>query len=323
MEMKMYSYIALFVSAVLLFSSLQVDGASWSYVIGEENGPDNWDTVFPDYCSKSKQSPINIVSKSAEHKPIGDFTLVGFGSTAPTDARMKAENNGHTVEVELTSGNYFVSEGGLSAPYKAAQFHFHWGNVNTVGSEHTVDGKQYPAEVHIVCYNTKQASVAEAAGTEDGLTVLGFLIDIQDEDNPAFAPLFDALSGIQFHGDHEDLATPLIFGDILPSNLSSFYRYSGSLTTPTCNEVVVWNVFTNPILISQAQMDMFRSLNKNELGDAVNETYADTFRPVQPLNGRTVYLNDLNALPRGSGSLISPVTLGSVVAFVLATVLLK
>ncbi|XP_071789395.1 carbonic anhydrase 2-like isoform X2 [Asterias amurensis] len=302
MEMKMYSYIALLVPAVLLFSSLQVDGAEWSYVIGEENGPDNWGTVFPDYCSKSKQSPINIVSESAEHRNIGDFTLVGFGSTAPTDARMKAENNGHTVEVELAGGDYLVSEGGLSAAYKAVQFHFHWGNVNTVGSEHTVDGKQYPAEVHIVCYNTEEQSLTDAAGEEDGLTVLGFLIDIQDEDNPAFEPLFDAFSGIQFHGDHVDLATPLIFGDMFPSDLSSFYRYSGSLTTPTCNEVVVWNVFTNPILISQAQMDMFRSLNQNGLGDAVNETYVDTFRPVQPLNGRTVYLNDLDAPPSGSAN---------------------
>ena len=59
--------------------------------------------------------------------------------------------------MELTSGNYFVSEGGLSAPYKAAQFHFHWGNVNTVGSEHTVDGKQYPAEASVGDFNLNVA----------------------------------------------------------------------------------------------------------------------------------------------------------------------
>ena len=27
------------------------------------------------------------------------------------------------------------------------QFHAHWGNTNGHGSEHTVDGKSYPAEV--------------------------------------------------------------------------------------------------------------------------------------------------------------------------------
>ena len=40
----------------------------------------------------------------------------------------------------------------------------------------------------------------------------------------------------------------------LPSNRDEFYRYEGSLTTPKCQETVVWTVFTNPIQISQKQV---------------------------------------------------------------------
>lgn len=40
-----------------------------------------------------------------------------------------------------------VSGGGLSSSYKAVQFHLHWGTEGGPGSEHTIDGEQYPMEV--------------------------------------------------------------------------------------------------------------------------------------------------------------------------------
>ena len=35
------------------------------------------------------------------------------------------------------------------------QMHAHWGSCAGHGSEHTVNGKQYDAELHIVHFNTK------------------------------------------------------------------------------------------------------------------------------------------------------------------------
>ena len=40
-----------------------------------------------------------------------------------------------------------VSGGDLKTTYKAVQFHFHWGEDGGPGSEHTIDGEQYPMEV--------------------------------------------------------------------------------------------------------------------------------------------------------------------------------
>ena len=41
---------------------------------------------------------------------------------------------------------------------------------------------------------------------------------------------------------------------LLPTDKTKYFRYSGSLTTPTCNEAVTWTVFKDAVEISQAQV---------------------------------------------------------------------
>lgn len=40
-----------------------------------------------------------------------------------------------------------MSGGGLDGTYSALQFHFHWGSSDMLGSEHSIDGERYEAEV--------------------------------------------------------------------------------------------------------------------------------------------------------------------------------
>lgn len=45
---------------------------------------------------------------------------------------------------------------------------------------------------------------------------------------------------------------------LIPSeqNLTTYYRYKGSLTTPGCTEAVIWTLFENPIPLSMDQVSI-------------------------------------------------------------------
>ena len=67
--------------------------------------------------------------------------------------------------------------------YEFLEMHFHWGNVagngsDGEGSEHTIDGQSYPAELHMVHRNIHDEEVSEALEHENGLTVLGFKFQV-------------------------------------------------------------------------------------------------------------------------------------------------
>lgn len=53
-----------------------------------------------------------------------------------------------------------------------------------------------------------------------------------------------------------DLASTFRLGTLLPhvAQLSRYYRYQGSLTTPDCSEAVIWTVFEEPVGISREQV---------------------------------------------------------------------
>lgn len=53
----------------------------------------------------------------------------------------------------------------------------------------------------------------------------------------------------------------VVAANFLPRNTAGFYRYEGSLTTPNCNEVVIWTLFTNTIPISKKQVSAIRLIS--------------------------------------------------------------
>jgi len=182
-----------------------------------------------------------------------------------------------------------VSQGGLTDKYNFVQLHFHWSSdPKNGGSEHLINSKRFAAEMHLVHYNTKYSSFADATNHPDGLAVLGVMLDSNaGADHQGFAKIVQEAPSLAEAGAEKTLTNSLSLKDLLPNNLSTFYRYDGSLTTPKFAEIVTWTVFDNPIPVSESQVEVL-----NQLKDHENKPLTDNYREVQPLNGRKIFYNN-------------------------------
>lgn len=59
-----------------------------------------------------------------------------------------------------------VKGGPLEGSYRLKQFHFHWGQKQSRGSEHTVDGKPFPGEVRSSSHNLTKKGDANAVSQQ-------------------------------------------------------------------------------------------------------------------------------------------------------------
>ncbi|XP_048762747.1 carbonic anhydrase-like [Ostrea edulis] len=249
----------------------------------------SWSQMSGSQCSGTNQSPINLppMVEMEYSNNLNPFTLAGYEAlvTGPV-----ISNNGHTITVTFTNEAH-ITDGDLGSRFKAAQFHFHWGNDNTRGSEHTYNGKTYPAELHIVHYNTKYPNFGEAVSKVDGLAVLGFFIEVGPIHNCNFGPVVDALSNVQMNGNRYSINTtssPFKLRHLLPMQLKDYYRYMGSLTTPPCSETVKWTMFRDLLYMSEEQLQKLREVY---FDSSKTQPMVDNWRPPQPRNGRRVYIS--------------------------------
>lgn len=218
---------------------------AWSY--GGESGPEHWAELGPDN---------KVCSSGAQQSPIDLASAMPASATPPQVNWLPAKggmvvNNGHTIEVDV-DGAGGVEINGVN--YALKQFHFHH------PSEHTVNGKSFPLELHLV----NQAA--------DGRLAVISVLFLEGTPSPALdmiwatAPAKEAKAAVAFQID------PAKF---LPESTGAF-RYEGSLTTPPCSENVTWTVMAQPQTVSASQVAAFSTLFPNNA------------RPVQPLNRRYV-----------------------------------
>lgn len=78
-------------------------------------------------------------------------------------------------------------------------------------------------------------------------------------------------------------AINLTLSVLMGSNISEFWRYEGSLTTPPCDENVTWTIFKQRILILDYDFEDFR-----------DHLFFESYRGPQPLYNREVYRSFLH-----------------------------
>ncbi|XP_024274519.1 carbonic anhydrase 7-like isoform X1 [Oncorhynchus tshawytscha] len=256
-------------------------GHHWGY--GEQDGPDAWHKDYP-IAKGNRQSPIDIVPEDTVY----DASLPPIFVSYDHCNSINICNNGHSVTVEFddTDDKTVIRAGPLNNAYRLKQFHFHWGGKGSHGSEHTVGGKTYASELHLVHWNAdKYKTFGEAAAAPDGLAVLGIFLEIGDE-HRGLHKITDALYMVKFKGSVADFKgfNPKC---LLPNSLH-FWTYPGSLTTPPLHESVTWVVLKEPIIVSEKQMGKFRMLLFSGEEEEGRKRMENNFRPPQPLKGRKV-----------------------------------
>ncbi|XP_054244029.1 carbonic anhydrase 12 [Indicator indicator] len=309
------------VTAVLIFClktqlSVQapLNGSKWSYI-----GPDGekaWPKKYP-FCGGVFQSPIDF------HKDILQYDsnllpLEFIGYNVPSTDHFTLTNNGHSVKMYLSPTMYIRN---LPFEYTASQLHLHWGNRNkSEGSEHTVSGKHFAAELHIVHYNSeKYPDITAAMDKADGLAVLAVLLEIGPF-NPSYEKIFRHFRNVKYK-DQTAQVPGFNIRELLPDRLDEYYRYEGSLTTPPCYPSVLWTVFRYPVKISQEQLlALETAMYCTESDDPEPLEMVDNFRNVQEFHERLVFISFRDGFVV---SIVTAFTLGVLTILAVAFCLLK
>jgi len=214
-------------------------------------------------------------------------------------------NNGHNLEFRLTGNKpkMVVNSKILdNQTFELVQIHFHWGSNNKYGSEHTLEGRSFPVEMHVVHRNVKYSEEKDLTKFSDALLVVGFFIDTVSQASSyqkrdpkkihqfSFSPLKPIVNGIrkleETKSNQVEVSGVNLMGFAKSVKFNQFYHYSGSLTTPPCSEIATWVVFDTPVVVGDRQIEAFQRF---DLLGTYEKPMNNIFRPTQPVNGRVVY----------------------------------
>ncbi|MCP9262948.1 putative carbonic anhydrase 3 [Dirofilaria immitis] len=139
---------------------------NWDYCEESECGPKYWPNA-----NGRNQSPINLDLSLIKHSIMSPLKFLNY------DMKLKGEiiNNGHSVQVTLRFGSNApeIQGGGFDQAYRLVQYHLHWGLHDNEGSEHTLAGLHYPAELHLV---------HEGITNPNKIAVIGVFFMLGDDD---------------------------------------------------------------------------------------------------------------------------------------------
>ena len=225
-------------------------------------GGDNWTETL--CATGDEQSPIDFVEESVTSTTSNDDVKVEVSFTPFTGQFGKT-----AIDLSYGSEEPFGTFTINNETFQIVNIHFH------APSEHTINGKSYPAELHLF-----------GSGTGERYLEVGLLYEEGSEDG-FIKKAYDST------GSEQTFDLGDVFGD---GEVEGYYYYEGSLSAPVfgdCFENTAWIVFSEIKELSKDQLSNFTSMwaeNPNFANGRGNN------RKVQPLNGRTVYLRESSYL---------------------------
>lgn len=280
--------IGLLVFLHILGSSLGNWEEWWTYE--GISGPDFWGLLNPDWsmCSKGRrQSPVNINPNTLLFDP--NLRAIQIDKQRVNGV---ITNTGHSVIFNVNtefSSVVNISGGPLSYTYRFQEIHLHYGRTDTYGSEHTVGGDSFPAEIQIFGYNSDlYNNFTEAMYKAQGLVGIALLIQIGEMTNIELRLLTSQLQQILYKGQDAFLKS-LSVKELLPDT-EHYMTYEGSTTMPGCHETVSWIVMNRPLYITRQQLYALRKLMQGDV-DSPKAPLGNNFRPVQPVHHRAIRTN--------------------------------
>lgn len=188
-----------------------------------------------------------------------------------------------------------LQDGPLSYRYTLSHLTFHYGRQLNYGSEHLIDGNQFPGEVQLYFYNSQlYQSFEDGATKSNGVAAIAILIQVSTDSklsNPQLKRITHALKNITSKGSSQYI-NALNMNDLMNITTGgaisrNYMTYEGSLTEPGCYETVTWIILNKPIYMTS---HLFHSLIHSMSSESSHHS-ADNFRPVQKINSRSIRTN--------------------------------
>jgi carbonic anhydrase len=248
--------------------------ATWDY---KQNGRD-WPQIeraghmaFHE-CNETRQSPIDLSmdNVSSTYSPSKDaYGKVYSNPRNPTIEWMHVTSKliFDKNDVNFFSSYYSESEFGTDRLWQGAELHWHH------PSEHTIEGKHYDLELHVLHLPNEKEHTSEEHEQELGgrfkYAVQAYLFEAR-EDAPDWMadevidPMFDSLNWNVT--DSNSTVQEVLIGDFLQkANTNDRFVYEGSLTTPPCTTSIYWNVASTVYPIKPRHLEQFKQqLGRNK-----------------------------------------------------------
>ncbi|EYU41598.1 hypothetical protein ABFS82_10G043300 [Erythranthe guttata] len=237
------------------------DEREFDYAEKGEKGPRKWGHIKEEWAACNNgtmQSPVDMSNARVRiiSKPEKRIYRVSNATV---------RNRGHDIQIQWSgdAGSILINGTEFSLRYA------HWHSP----SEHTINGRRYDMELHMVHLNTDSNVTTKIA-------VVGILYKIGKPDK-FLSKLMRNISSIVDNKD-EQVNIGMINPNDIKLRSKRYYRYMGSLTVPPCTEGVIWTLNKKVKTVSREQVNLLR--------EAVHDYAEVNARPLQPHNKRGIYL---------------------------------